>query len=218
MKTDEQLKRDVEAELNWDPSINDSGIIVSARDGVVTLGGHVPFYADKVFAEKAVKSVAGVRGLANDIEVKPNMAHQRPDSDIAESAVSALKASVAVPANDIKVVVRDARITLEGSVAFQYQKTAAESAVRTLWGVKGVTNSITITPTVNVSDIRGKIHSAYQRHAAIDANRVKIDVSGSTVTLSGEVHSWHEKDDAENAAWAAPGVKTVHNNLSVVTL
>ena len=218
MKTDEQLKRDVEAELNWDPSINDAGIIVSTKDGVVTLGGHVPFYADKVFAEKAVKSVAGVRGLANDIEVKPNMAHQRPDSDIAESAVNALKASVAVPADAIKVVVRDGWITLEGKVAFQYQKAAAESAVRTLWGVKGITNSITITPTVSASDIRSKIHRAYQRHAAVDANKVKIDVAGSTVTLSGEVHSWHEKDDAENAAWAAPGVKSVHNNLSVVTL
>ncbi|HEY0682266.1 MAG TPA: BON domain-containing protein [Steroidobacter sp.] len=218
MKTDEQLERDVEAELNWDPSINDSGIIVSAKDGVVTLGGHVPFYADKVFAEKAAKNVAGVRGVANDIEVKPSMAHQRPDSAIAESAVSALKASVAVPANDIKVVVRDAWITLEGNVSFKYQKSAAESAVRTLWGVKGVTNSITITPSVSATDIRSKIHRAYQRHAAVDANKVNIDVSGSTVTLSGEVHSWHEKDDAENAAWAAPGVKVVHNHLSVVTL
>lgn len=218
MKTDEQLKKDVQAELNWDPSINDSGIVVSAKDGVVTLAGHVPFYADKVFAEKATKTVAGVRGVANDIEVKPNMAHQRPDTDIAESAVNALNASVAVPANDVKVIVRDGWIVLEGKVSFQYQRAAAESAVRTLWGVKGVTNSITLTPTVNATDIRGKIHRAYQRHAALDANKVQIDVAGSTVTLSGEVHSWHEKDDAENAAWAAPGVKSVHNNLSVVTL
>lgn len=218
MKTDEQLKRDVEAELNWDPSINDNGIIVSAKDGVVTLGGHVPFYADKVFAEKATKSVAGVRGVANDIDVKPNMAHQRSDSSIAESAVSALKASVSVPADDIKVVVQGAWITLEGKVAFQYQKAAAEAAVRALWGVTGVTNSITIIPAASAKDIRSKIQRAYQRHAAVDANKVKIDVSGSTVTLSGEVHSWHEKDDAENAAWAAPGVKSVHNNLSVVTL
>lgn len=218
MKTDEQLKQDVQAELNWDPSINDNGIIVSTRDGVVTLGGHVPFYADRIFAEKATKSVAGVRGVANDIEVKPNMAHQRSDTAIAESAVHALSASVAVPADQVKVVVRDAWITLEGNVAFQYQKTASESAVRTLWGVKGVTNSISILPTVNATDIRSKIHSAYQRHAALDAKKVKIDVLGGTVTLSGEVHSWHEKDDAENAAWAAPGVKIVHNNLSVVTL
>jgi osmotically-inducible protein OsmY len=221
MKSDDQLKRDVQAELDWDPSINDSGIVVSTRDGVVTLAGHVPFYADKVFAEKAAKTVAGVRGVANDIEVKPNMAHQRPDSDIAESAVGALKASVAVPAEDIKVVVRDGWITLEGSVAFRYQKSAAESVVRTLWGVKGITNSISIAtpiPSVSPTDVRNKIQSAYQRHAAIDANNVKVDVSGSTVTLTGQVHSWHEKDDAENAAWAAPGVKSVHNNLSVVTL
>jgi osmotically-inducible protein OsmY len=218
MKTDEQLKRDVQAELNWDPSINDKGIVVSTKDGVVTLAGYVPFYADKVFAEKATKSVAGVRGVANDIEVKPNMAHQRPDAAIAEAAVNALKGNAAVPADDVKVVVRDGWITLEGNASFRYQKTAAESAVRTLWGVKGVTDSISITPTVNATDIHGKIHSAYQRHAAVDANKVKIDVLGSTVTLSGEVHSWHEKDDAENAAWAAPGVKSVRNNLSVVTL
>jgi osmotically-inducible protein OsmY len=218
MKTDDQLKRDVEAELNWDPSINDSGIIVSTKVGIVTLGGYVPFYADKIFAEKATKSIAGVRGVANDIEVKPNMAHQRSDTAIAESALSALKSSVFVPADDIKVLVRDAWITLEGNVSFQYQKTEAESAMQTLWGVKGVTNSITITPTVSATDIRSKIHRAYQRHAALDANKVKIDVSGGTVTLSGKVHSWHEKDDAENAAWAAPGVKSVHNNLSVVTL
>lgn len=218
MKTDEQLKKDVEAELNWDPSINDHGIIVSTKDGVVTLGGHVPFYADKIFAEKAVKSVAGVRGVANDIEVKPNMAHQRSDTAIAEAAVNAMKSSVAVPADGVKIVVREGWITLEGKVAFQYQKAAAESAVRTLWGVKGITNSITIIPSASAKDIRSKIHRAYQRHAAVDANKVKIDVSGNTVTLSGEVHSWHEKDDAENAAWAAPGVKMVHNNLSVVTL
>jgi osmotically-inducible protein OsmY len=161
MKTDEQLKRDVEAELNWDPSINDSGIIVSTKDGIVTLAGHVPFYADKIFAEKATKCIAGVRGVANDIEVKPNMAHQRPDTDIAESAVSALRSSVAVPADSIKVIVRDGWITLEGNVVFQYQKTAAESAVRTLWGVKGVTNSVTITPAVSATDIRSKIHRAY---------------------------------------------------------
>lgn len=218
MKTDEQLNRDVQAELNWDPSINDSGIVVSTKDGVVTLAGHVPFYADKVFAEKAAKAIAGVRGVANDIEVKPHTAHQRSDTDIAESAVNALKSSVAVPADSIKVLVREAWITLEGKVSYQYQKSAAESAVRTLWGVKGVTNSITLNPTVSASDIRSKIHRAYQRHAAVDANKVKIDVTGATVTLSGEVHSWHEKDDAENAAWAAPGVKSVHNNLSVVTL
>lgn len=218
MKTDEQLKRDVQAELNWDPSINDSAIVISAKDGVVTLAGHVPFYADKVFAEKAAKTVAGVRGVANDIEVKPSSAHQRSDTAIAESAVNALQSSVAVPADKVKVVVRDGHITLEGNVTFQYQKNAAESAVRTLWGVKGVTNSISLSPAVSASDIRSKIHRAYQRHAALDANKVTIDVSGATVTLTGEVHSWHEKDDAESAAWAAPGVKSVHNNLSVVTL
>lgn len=218
MKTNEQLRADVESELNWDASVLDSGIVVSAKSGVVTLSGHVPSYIDKIGAEKAVKSVAGVVAVANDIEVKPGSAGQRSDSEIATAAVNALKSSVAVPAERIKVIVSDGWITLEGAVTQWYQKSAAQSAVHHLWGIKGVTNNITLEPVATSSNVRGKIQRAFQRHAAIDANKVNIEVSDGTVTLSGEVHSWHEKDDAETAAWCAPGVKSVRNNLSVVTL
>ena len=218
MKTDEQLRTDVESELNWDSSVLDSGIIVSVKSGVVTLSGHVPSYIDKIGAEKAVKNVAGVVAVANDIEVRPGSASQRSDSEIAAAAVNALKSSVAVPADRIRVIVSDGWITLEGAVTQWYQKSAAQSAVHNLWGVKGVSNNITVEPAVKSGDVRGKIQRAFQRHAAIDADKVNIEVSGGTVTLSGEVHSWHEKDDAETAAWSAPGVKSVRNNLSVVTL
>lgn len=218
MKTDEQLEQDIEAELSWDPSINDSGIVVSAKNGVVTLAGHVPFYADRMSAEKAAKTVTGVRAVANDIEVQPSSAHQRSDSAIAEAALNALKSNVFVPADRVKVIVRDGWITLEGSVPLWYQKSAAETAVQSLWGVKGVVNSISLEPMASASDVRNKIRSAYQRHAALDANKVNIEVTGSTIILSGEVHSWHERDDAEHAAWAAPGVQNVRNNLTVATL
>lgn len=218
MKSAEQLKQDVQDELAWTPNIPDSGIIVSASEGVVTLGGHVPSYADKIAAERAVKAVAGVRAVANDIDVKPQIAGQRADSEIAEAALSALQSNVSIPAERIKVVVRDGWITLEGSVSLWHQKSAAETALHSLWGIKGITNSIKVEPTVSSGDVRGKIQSAFQRHAAIDAKNVKIDVLEGTVTLSGEVHSWHEKDDAETAAWSAPGVKHVKNNLSVITL
>lgn len=218
MKSDEQLKRDVESELHWDVSLNDSGIIVAADAGVVSLGGHVPFYADKVAAEKAVKNVIGVRAVVNDIDVKPGTEHRRADGDIAEAALGALNSSVSIPAARIKVIVRDGWITLEGSVPYRYQKATAETAMQTLWGVKGITNSVTIEPSVSAGDVRSKIQSAFQRHAVLDANKLSIDVLDNTVTLSGKVHSWHEKDDAETAAWSAPGVKSVKNNLSVTSL
>lgn len=218
MKSDEQLKQDVQDELAWTASIPDSGIIVSASEGVVTLGGHVPAYADKIAAERAVKSIAGVRAVANDIDVKPQIAGQRADSEIAEAVLSALQSNVSVPADRITVVVRDGWITLEGGVPLWHQKSAAEATLHSLWGIKGITNAIKVEPEVSTGNVRGKIQSAFQRHAAIDAKNVKIEVLEGTVTLSGEVHSWHEKDDAETAAWSAPGVKHVKNNLSVITL
>jgi osmotically-inducible protein OsmY len=176
MKTDQQLKLDVESELSWDASIIDNAIIVSVENGVVTLGGHVPSFADKFAAEKATKNIAGVCAVANDIEVRPGSANQRSDTEIAEAAVNALKSSVSIPPDRIKVVVSEGWITLDGAVALWYQKSAAESAVRNLWGVRGVTNKITLEPVVKAGDVRGKIHGAFQRHAALDAKKVKIEV------------------------------------------
>lgn len=211
MKTDSNLQADVKDELTWEPSLDDRGIIVAVEDGVVALEGHVPSYVEKWAAEKAAKNVSGVQAVVNDLVVKPAVA--REDRDIAEAAVNALKASVSVPADTIKVIVRDGWITLEGQVALWYEKNAAENAVRSLWGVKGISNSIQIRPQVNAGDVRGKIHAAFKRHAHIDAGNVSVDVLDGTVTLKGKVHSWHERDDAENAAWAAPGVTRVKNDL-----
>lgn len=213
MKTDVDLRTDVEAELNFDPSLDNREIVVSAREGVVTLAGHVPTYADRWAAEKATKAVAGVRAIANEIEVKPGA--MRTDEEIATAAINALKANVAVPADEIKVIVSDGWITLEGSVGLWHQKNAAEAALRSLWGVKGITNDIQLSPHIDAGDIRGKIHAAFKRHADVDADSVKVEVADGTVTLTGVVHSWHEREDAEQAAWAAPGVTRVKNDLAL---
>jgi osmotically-inducible protein OsmY len=215
MKTDTQLMSDVQAELDWDPRIDDRGIVVAVKDGVVTLAGYVSSYADKWSAEKAAKGVAGVRAIANDIEVKLGTASQRPDKDIAEAAANALRANVSVPASDIKVIVNDGWITLEGNVTFWYQKSTAENAVRSLWGVKGISNNLELKPQVRAGDVKSKIQQAFHRHATLDANKVNIAVTGGEITLTGEVSSWYEREEAERAAWAAPGVTRVQNTLSV---
>jgi osmotically-inducible protein OsmY len=215
MKTDSQLLVDVQAELEWDPSFDNRGIVVAVKDGVVTLAGYVSSYADKWAAEKATKSVAGVRALANDIEVKLGTAAERPDKDIAEAAANALKSNVSVPASDIKAIVNSGWVTLEGKVTAWYQKNAAENAVRSLWGVKGISNNIELKPQVKAADVKSKIQQVFHRHATLDANRVNVAVSNGSVTLTGEVRDWHEHDEAAQAAWSAPGVVRVQNLLSV---
>lgn len=215
MKTDSQLLADVQAELEWNPRFDNRGIVVAVKDGVVTLAGHVASYADKWAAEKATKEISGVRALANDIEVKLGSAAQRPDKDIAEAAAFALKSNVTVPAATIQAIVKDGWITLEGKASFWYQKRAAEKAVRNLWGVKGISNLVTLAPSVRIADVRSKIQNAFHRHAAVDANKVNVAVADGAITLTGEVSSWHERDAAETAAWAAPGVTRVDNKLAV---
>lgn len=215
MKTDSQLMADVQAELEWDASFDNRGVVVAVKDGVVTLAGYVSSYADKWAAEKATKNIAGVRALANDIEVKLGTATQRPDKDIAEAAANALRSNVSVPASDIKVIVNAGWITLEGKVTAWYQKNAAENAVRNLWGIKGISNNIDLKPQVRAADVKSKIQQVFQRHATLDANRINVAVSDSYVTLTGEVRDWHEHDEAAEAAWSAPGVTVVQNQLSV---
>jgi osmotically-inducible protein OsmY len=215
MKTDMNIRIDVENELRWDPSVDEKGILVRVAAGVVTLQGFVPHFADRWTAEEVAKRVAGVRAIANDIEVKIPKPGERSDTDIATAAVNALKWHFALESSDVKVVVNQGWLTLSGHVPYGYQKTLAESAVRYLLGVRGVFNDIEVRSAVKATDVKQKIQSAFQRQASLDAKDIKIDVDDTAVVLQGTVHSWKEKDDASLAAWAAPGVTRVENKLQV---
>ena len=215
MKTDDEIKRDVEAELRWDPDIDSTDIAVSAKQGVVTLAGFVKSYMDKYEAEKAAKRVSGVVGVANDIEVRLPSIDERPDPEIARDAVSALKAQLPLSAEKIKVVVKDGWLTLEGQVEWHYQRQSAETAVRRVKGVRGVSNLVLVKPSASPWEVKRKIEEALKRNAEIDANRITVEANGSEVVLKGTVRSWIERQEAERAAWAAPGVTKVIDQISV---
>jgi len=215
MKSDHEIELDVKDELQWDPNLDAIDIAVSVKKGVVTLAGFVKNYADKYEAESAAKRVAGVLGVANDIEVRMPSVDERPDPEIARDAVAAIKSQLPISSEHIKVVVKNGWVTLEGKVEWQYQKNTAENAVRRIKGVKGVSNLIQLKPRAQPSEIKRKIQEAFRRNAEIDANRITVEANAGEVILKGTVRSWIEREEAERAAWAAPGVTKVEDRIVV---
>lgn len=215
MKTDTELQRDVLDELQWDPSFDAAEIGISAKDGIITLSGQVANFAEKSAAVRTAKRVSGVKAVADNIEVRLPGLSERTDADIARAAVNVLEWNIFVPHDRITVIVHDGWITLEGTVDWHYQKAAAEHAVHSLMGVRGVTNTITVKPTVTPTEIKAEIEEAFRRNAAFDAQRITVETDGRKVILSGHVRSWLEREEADAAAWAAPGVYEVENRISV---
>ncbi|VWX55765.1 Osmotically-inducible protein OsmY, contains BON domain [Burkholderiales bacterium 8X] len=215
MKTDAQIKIDVVAELTWDPTIDATRIGVIARDGVVTLTGHPTSLAEKHAAERAAMRVSGVRALAVEMSVQIPSAHERTDADIARTAELALEWNVLVPDDQIHPMVERGWVTLVGEVEWGYQRKAAEEAMRSLLGVVGITDHVVVKPRTQPADVRMKIQEALARQVEREAKKIDVQVEGSVVTLRGDVHSWAERSAAQGAAWSAPGVQSVVNDLRV---
>ena len=213
--TDLELKKNVESELNFEPSINPAEIGVAAKDGIITLTRRVQSYWEKVAAERAAMRVDGVKAVVNELTVRLPYSSERTDEDIAQAALNSLKWSVLIPADRIKVKVSKAWVRLEGAVDWQFQKTAAEKAVRKLYGVLGVTNLVEVKAKPSTAPVKAEIEAALKRSAELDANRIKVEVESGEVTLRGSVHSYFEREEAERAAWRAPGVRTVANRITV---
>ena len=215
MKSDLQIKEDVLDELAWETSIDETEIGVIVENGVVTLSGTVNDYAKKVAAEKAAKRVSGVKAVAEDIIVKYGDYYKKSDKEIAKAVVNALQWNTSVPQDKIMVKVENGWVYLSGEVKWEYQRYAAKRAVENLFGVKYVSNSITLKQEAKVTDVKEKITKAFERAADIEAKNIKVEVDGHTVTLRGIVHSLAEKDEARKAAFKAPGVYNVKNELRI---
>jgi osmotically-inducible protein OsmY len=215
MRSDSDIERDVKEELEWDPDLDASDIAVSVKKGVVTLAGFVKSYTDKYEAESAAKRVVGVSAVANDLEVRMPSVDERPDPDIARDAVAAIKSQLPISSERIKIVVKNGWVTLEGQVEWQYQRQTAESAVRRIKGVKGVSNLIQLQPRARPDELKRKIQEAFKRNAEVDANRIMVETNGGEVILNGTVRSWVEREEAERVAWSAPGVTKVEDRIVV---
>lgn len=215
MKTDRELQHDVSAELAWDPSVDADRIRVEAGDGTVTLVGQVRSHAQKWRAEAAALRVGGVKGLISDLVVEGSKFDRRPDTEIAIAAHHALAWNALVPAGKVQVGVADGWVTLSGEVEWEYQSTAAEVALRSLVGIKGLLNLIQIRPSVEPRDVTRHIEAALRRCAQNHPKSISVVVNGGTVTLSGELESWRERHAVRRAAWSAPGIRNVVDQMTI---
>lgn len=215
MRTGEDIKRDVEYELKWDPDIDASDIGVAVKDGAVTLSGFARSFRQRRKAEEDATRVRGVKGVANDIEVRLPLINKRPDPEIVREIIAQLKAELPYASDDIKAIVRDGLVTLKGEVEWDYQRhRAADTALR-VSGVTGLANEIEVKPKIKPDDLKRKIDDAFKRNAEVDAQHITVEAEGNKVVLRGKVRSWAEREEAERVAWLAPGVMQVDNRITV---
>ena len=215
MNTNLELQRHVMDELAWEPRVDAAEIGVSVESGIVILNGTVKSFPEKWAAERAAQRVLGVRAVTDEIAVKLPGGSEHTDTDIARAAANSLEWNTSVPRNRIKLLVKDGFITLDGNVEFYYQKNEAEQAIRNLTGVKGVYNEIAVKPVVLAADIKSKIEKALERAAEVDAKKISVEAQNSRVILRGNVRTWVEREEAVRAAWAAPGVSDVQNDIRI---
>ncbi len=215
MKDDKQLQKDVLAELEWAPSVKAAHIGVAVENGIVTLSGHVSSFMEKHAAEVATRRVKGVHAIVQEVEVKLPSSAERSDADIAASILNTFRWTAGLPFDRLKVEVEKGQVAVYGDVDWQYQKDLAERNARAILGVRSVLNNIAIKPSVKPFEVKQKIEQALKRNAELEASHIEVTSSDTTVTLSGRVHTWYERDAVEEAAWSAPGVIKVVDNIRV---